>query len=367
MRKIIFGIIIILLFFSCQKKKSDITNVDIEPNLTSSEETEQVILNKPASIIKVNKLFVNERMVKAVSEEEKEKIINLIKPYKKEPFEIVFLEKVNMGIPGGDNWLVLFKERSTAWFADGRDPGYDYDLYIYAISNKVEIFYEIDYGYIPLDFFLESNIDIMENIPGLRIPEKNLSICEINQDRIEGLIGYEFNEHGWNGIVILVYDANQNKMLNLCDDIIFDIVDKNGPAPLEFINYKGRDGFKVYSEYSPFREGLPPPVNLINSHYAWYFCEFDNNINKYIVAEEYFESETEKEFSIYDIPYTYFSDNIRNINGGGSLRIDSIKEITSRIQDGRSFSVEGFFISSQETYSKIYDFDNSGKWTPITE
>jgi hypothetical protein len=268
--------------------------------------------------------------------------------------EIIFITNAHLGIPSGDNWVVLWKERSVI---ENR-VSYENRLIVYSLSDKIENKFDLGYGIInPSE---ETNFDIMKDIPGIHITETGLSIFDINKDGIEEIIGYDFTGLG-DYIVIYAYDAGENKMVDLCHDIYFEIVDKyNGPAPLEFVHYGETDGFKVYSRY---KQNFPV-ANLINNSFAWYFCAWDYWEEKYTVIVEYLADETgrelELEFDIYKYPQEHFMERIQyylsNMEG-----LESFREINSRIEDGRSFMTTIHNGPQDILYERIFDFDQDGK------
>ena len=338
MYKIGFGLIFIILFFStCSNKKND--KIEIEQNL---ERKELIISEELLSIEKFPQ--VERRIINLLYLwEENEKFFNT------HHLEIIFMEKVNLGIPSGDNWVVLWKILD--------ENRYNNCLIIYSISDKIENWCYYGYGIInPND---ETNFDIMKDIPGIHIPETGLSILDINGDEIEELVGYEFTGLG-NDIIINSYNHKENKMVNLCKSISFDIVDKNnGPAPLEFINYRGKEGFKVYMRYGYYMN-IPSPINLINNTFAWYFCAWDESEKKYIVMEEFLVDETELELSIYNYPLEYFeiqmNDFLSNTSG-----LRNFQEINPRVEGGRSFLATVYHGPTRTLSEEIFEFDQNGK------
>jgi hypothetical protein len=267
--------------------------------------------------------------------------------------EIVFITNAHLGIPGGDNWVVLLQVYEEI---ENRFRYYN-RLIVYSLSDKIENRFDLGFGIINPS--RETNFDIMKNIPGIHIPETGLSIFDFNKDGIEEIIGYEFTGLE-DYIVIYAYDAGENKMVDLCHNIYFEIVDKdNGPAPLEFINYNGIDGFKVYMRYS-YYSGNSAPVNLINGTFAWYFCAWDNEGEKYKVIEEFLTNGTFKEFNLHNYPEKFFEIQIQDFLDNTS-GLQNLREISPINQASRSFLATVDHGPSGTISEQIFDFDQNGK------
>jgi hypothetical protein len=188
--------------------------------------------------------------------------------------EITFIQEVNMNIPGGDNWLV-------EWYKSEEN---NYLLMCYAIQeNKVakDIFMGGNY-----DPFEVSRFDIMAEIPGKRIRDSTAVIGDYNNDGIDELFKFLLGGSGW-GVNILSYNPVIGSRFGLCsvDSTIID--PENGPAPVEFITYKGMKGFKVYCHADG--NHVQMPKNIINTWYAWYFYTWDEKAGEYVEVEEYIE------------------------------------------------------------------------------
>ena len=338
MNKIICGIVLIFLFLSCENKKPRTEEIK---QIVEEDETSILI----ETLIKKDIPFIGEI-------ENPNEIMRLMYSAEEGRFrnslpEIVFIKKANFGIPGGNNFVVIWR------VPDNRSS--NNQLFIYSISNIIEHRFSLGSGIINPNE--KTSFDIMENIPGIHIPETGLSIYDINGDGIVELVGYNFTGLGdW--IEIRAYSAEENKMVDLCN-IRFEIVDMdNGPAPMEFVNYKGIDGFKVFVRYTPYYEDFPPPMNLINNVYAWFFCSWNNN--KYDVIEEYLIDQTLQEFNINIYPEDFFRIKIQDfLSNTSGLR--SFQEIDPRVEGGRSFLTIVYYGPTATESEEIFDFDHNGK------
>jgi hypothetical protein len=165
--------------------------------------------------------------------------------------EITFMKRVNAGMPDGENWLV-------EW--NNGDYSISRLIFVYVINNG-EI---IKRKSVVLNFSLagHTEFDIMQDIPGTRIGDGSVAVYDYNRDGID-----EFFYYGFYGSQfqtgIRGYDLDKDDFVGYCN-IEFDIVDPvDGPAPVEFMTYKGMEGFKVYfywyNEYV-----VNPPKNIIN-------------------------------------------------------------------------------------------------------
>jgi len=265
-KKYIFLCIAALLLFSCNKKK------------------EQTVLNE--AVTEAEAKIENEEEnyidpVEAAREKEKEEMKEFI--YKNDQYfqerdaEIVFIEKANFGIPGGDNWIIRLNSMH---------------ILIYVINNgKIEEDY---YGTVSGQYFVDqyldeiSEYDILHNIPGTHTPEGSVSFGDFNGDGIDELFRYLYVKELGHNIDIFHYEP-QRKGFVFCR-IRFKIIDpKKGPAPVEFINYKGKYGFKVfYSNIEPIDgpRWIPDPDPKNDK---WIFFSWDETKRIYTEAGEYKE------------------------------------------------------------------------------
>jgi hypothetical protein len=189
--------------------------------------------------------------------------------------EITYVQRVNIGIPGGDNWLVEWHENKYN----------SYLLSCYAIQENMEI---------ANDFFIGSNsyhfkasrFDIMAEIPGKRVRDSTTVIGDYNNDGVDELFMFIFGGSRTK-IEISGYNPDIGSFFCMCsvDSAIVD--PENGPAPVEFITYKGMEGFKVYCIAE--QPHVAPPKNIIKGLYAWYFYAWDEKVREYVEVEEYIE------------------------------------------------------------------------------
>jgi hypothetical protein len=182
--------------------------------------------------------------------------------------EIVFIDKIDLGIPGGDNWVVrLSKGRSNF-------------LIVYAINNNG---IEKRYVFSIFDIEQESKFNIMQDIPGTHIGDSTSSIGDFNGDGKNEIFTYGFGGN-WFAIVIKSYDPEKDDFVNYCE-IPFRLIDReNGPAPVEFITYNGMYGFKVF--YSAWEVALSYPSDPSPKSNKWFFYTWDKEQKKYIEVGE---------------------------------------------------------------------------------
>jgi len=214
------------------------------------------------------------------SQNEESEVMSLIlaNDYEKS-HDITLLKKINMGIPGGDNWLV-------EWTSKRPIKSDSKPIYIYVIKEKNIIFEEV----IGTNFDISeySDFDIMQNIPGTRIGEGSCVVYDYNDDGFDEVFNYGFWGSQWL-IEIRGYDPEKEDVVDYAD-IPFDIIDrKKGPAPIEFTNYKGINGFKIFFAQVEVAGGPgfvsdPHPYNG-----KWIFFTWGNKQRKFVDIGEYTE------------------------------------------------------------------------------
>jgi hypothetical protein len=150
---------------------------------------------------------------------------------------ILSVKKINFGIPGGDNWLVEWSNPETERYTL---------LILYLMKDDVILKdYNLGLNYNKDRESVQGRFDIMKDIPGTHIGNGASSIGDFNGDGLDEVFQYVFGGMG-KFIFIIGYDAATGDIENYCR-IPFDIIDpENGPAPAEFMSYKGMEGFKVY-------------------------------------------------------------------------------------------------------------------------
>jgi hypothetical protein len=151
--------------------------------------------------------------------------------------DIVLLKNTNFGIKGGDNWLTVWKNY------DNKDS----IIIIYVISNN-----KIIKSYNPNIRFHGDEykvFDIMQDIPGQRILDRYASIGDYNNDGYDELIYIiEDSINRENIFEINGYDPTEDTIVEFCK-LNFKYIDiDNGPSPIKFIQYKGKEGFQIYLE-----------------------------------------------------------------------------------------------------------------------
>ena len=187
--------------------------------------------------------------------------------------DIVFIEKANFGIPGGDNWIVGLGERVIMIYViDERNIKREYNLTSFNLENR-------------------SNFNIMQDIPGTRVGNSTSSFGDFNGDGVDEIFGYGF---GGNASLITIdgYNSEKDDFVSYTFNswITFEIIDpENGPAPVEFMTYNGMYGFKVFFfQYGvaggPGYVSEPNPKNG-----KWIFYTWDAEKREYVEVEEVFE------------------------------------------------------------------------------
>jgi hypothetical protein len=146
-------------------------------------------------------------------------------------------------------------------------------------------YYNIGLNYNKDSERIQSRFDIMKDIPGTHIGNGTSSIGDFNGDGLDEVFNYCFSGMG-NFIFILGYDEGKDDNIVYCD-IPFQIIDpENGPAPAEFLTYKGMEGFKVYYVQLNVAGGpgyVPEPVP---DNDKWFFYTWDDEKREYVRVEE---------------------------------------------------------------------------------
>jgi len=192
--------------------------------------------------------------------------------------EILYLSKINLGIPGGENWICVMSERV---------------MIIYTINNEtINRIWVSGYLEISQIMYRDSNsrsnvdlmFDILHNIPGTRIG--NLAVVFGN-----------FNGNGRDEILLFSIGGSEHMCYiygydNYKEEIAeyfycrFNITSPNGPSPVEFINYREMDGIRVYF------------FDFLKNKYNWIFFAWDEGSRKYKEITELGENAEYSSFTL---------------------------------------------------------------------
>ena len=244
-KNFIFFCIAAVLLFSCTKKKEQI----------------EIVHNKPAAKAEIINDFTESPEEKE-REEMKEFIYKNDEYFQEREAEIDFIEKANFGIPGGDNWIIRLNSRHVL-------------IYVIKDGKIEEDYYGTETGQYFVDQYMDeiSDYDILHDIPGTHMPGGSVSFGDFNGDGKDELFRYVYAKEIGHNIDLFHYEP-QRKAFVICR-IRFKIIDsKKGPAPVKFMNYKGKYGFKVfYSNIEP-TDGPkwipdPDPKNDKWIFYSW--------------------------------------------------------------------------------------------------
>jgi hypothetical protein len=249
---------VLVMFLSCIEKKN--IDVSVQAEEAVDVEIEQSILNIPLSAEEIMDLiYENDRYMNRFTN------------------EIVFIEKANFGIPGGENWIARTSSRYISAYLIN--------------ANRIEKQYRV----FTMDYNLNEHtkFDIMREIPGTHIPNGLSSIGDFNGDGIDEIFKFSFGGMG-NFISIWFYDSVTDDFYAYCS-IPFRLIDTdNGPAPAEFMTYKGLYGFKVFFYQGDVAGG---PDYVLFDHpdnNKWLFYTWDGEKREYVQVGEVIEEDGEK-------------------------------------------------------------------------
>jgi len=246
---------------------------------------------------------------------------------------ISFLSKINLGIPGGENWIAL---RGICIDAVGKViKGLRY-MCIYTVNIEKETVEKerkgvpeqskIDYNGKALEY------DIMQSIPGTQIGSSAAAFGDYNGDGIDEIFWFYLGIEHY--CVIRGYNSDKDRI----DDFLecrYNITSINEPSPVEFINYKGIDGIKIY-----FWDYL----DKIN---RWRFWAWDEGSRKYI---ELASSENE------EIDYSKFipvPPKMDNESDGDQVKAESVA-----IEEGMPSVLPVESIAIEEEAPSVLPADN---------
>ncbi|WP_461247680.1 hypothetical protein [Treponema sp. R6D11] len=181
---------------------------------------------------------------------------------KEEGGDIVFLSKINLGIPGVVSWIANRGRYTYIYNIDKSSNVTRLDMIGIAKKSEMQAHHKID------DVDLEF---VFENIPGAPLGDKAAMIGDYNGDGNDEILC--FDPLGPDETVnIYGYNTETNEMY-FSFYYSYSIFNRECPLPVEFVNYQGVDGIKV---------------NLldIEKNYCWVFVAWDKGSRKYVILAE---------------------------------------------------------------------------------
>jgi hypothetical protein len=236
--------------------------------------------------------------------------------------KIEYLSKINLGVPGGGEWLAV---REDGW------------IYIYVVDSEKKVrivggisvpeqitYWERDRGN---RFVLE--FDIMQNIPGTQIGNLPAAFGDYNGDGFDEIFFY--TQGNYEDCGIRGYNSGTDKMESYFASY-FNIKSRLGPPPVEFTNYQGIDGVMV--SYSK---------DNYHTDYIWEFWAWDEGSRKYVKL-----AETGKE----DVDYSQFTPITPKVDN----QKDNESEAAVNIAETESVQPEETVVPAQEGKSTKFGF-----------
>jgi hypothetical protein len=151
--------------------------------------------------------------------------------------DIQYLSKINLGIPGGDNWIVN-RGRYTYIYIIDSDKNVKYFT-----TKSFALLSEIKY----LDPDLRANVDleysITQHFPGMRIGNNAAKFGDYNGDGKDEILNFE-DSFSFR-CVIWGYNSKKGEivtyLISRCT-----LASHNGPPPAGVYNHLGTDGIVIY-------------------------------------------------------------------------------------------------------------------------
>ena len=180
--------------------------------------------------------------------------------------DILYLSKINLGIPGGDNWIAdRSNGRAYIYVVDNDRKVNIKEIISYAEPSKIMYMDQSTYSRVNLEF------DIMRDVPGTRISNKVAIFMDFNGDGIDEIFDFYDSE---SLCTIFGYNSD-NGEIESCFGYHYDIRDPKGPSPVEFINNQGVYSIKV--NWWSLRE----------KQYFWIFFAWDEEQRKFVEVEDW--------------------------------------------------------------------------------
>jgi len=199
-------------------------------------------------------------------EEVRELIYEKDEDIRRRNLEIVFIQKANFGIPGGDNWIVRLSDRMVI-------------VYLVNGSNV-----EMRHSFRSTDVEHFGVFNIMLDIPGSHISNSTSSFGDYNGDGTDEI--FSFSSGGMGEFVIITgYDLRSESFISHFRSSFSFIDSIHGPAPVQFLTYRDMYGFRVFvpipAGYAPGQEWIPNPHSDAGTN-IWNFYTWDAEQRQYV-------------------------------------------------------------------------------------
>jgi len=251
-----------------------------------------------------------------------DEIKELIELAGKDRGEITYLSKINLGILGGENWFAIREGHIWIYTVDNKNVRTVHGI---DMIEQSEITYWGKNGKEALEF------DIMQNIPGTQIGNLAAKFGDYNGDGLDEIFFIEWGN--WECCGILTWASDTGEITFYLYSRI-NIKSAKGPPPIEFINYQGVDGIKIYLK------------DTMNVKDIWEFWVWNEESKKYVKLAS---SEKEETDNSQITPITPKTDN--EINEEQSMPVPQ-KENARKPQ----FALKIVIISSVIAFAVIIGF-----------
>jgi hypothetical protein len=158
------------------------------------------------------------------------------------------------------------------------------EISLYAF-NKDHEFTEYNLGY-SRDEYSEAVDIIMRGIPGNHLWNSVISIGDFNNDGLDEIASVHFGG-AYRTFVIRGIDPDSKEVIEfLAAEFWVDWPPTY--CPIEFVRYKGMDGFRVIKSDGMINSYAANPIKLkyLVDHLTWFFYTWDEKSRKYVEVEE---------------------------------------------------------------------------------
>jgi hypothetical protein len=195
-----------------------------------------------------------------------------------DPTGIWYLSRINISIPGGENWIANSYRYTYIYTVDSEKNV----KLITSMSITIDLA-EVRYWDFNLGDYVDLEYDILEYVPGTQFGSKAVKIGDFNGDGIDEIFYIGPNNEGGLSFGIMGYDNEKGKI----EFYIYSRLNmtSSNASPVGFYNYRGRDGLMIHV------------WDYMQERYFWDFCVWDAESRKYIDGSRIWEND--KDYSIF--------------------------------------------------------------------
>lgn len=187
--------------------------------------------------------------------------------------DIQYLSRINLGFPGGENWIAVRSDEITYVYTinDSKEVK-RVDGSSYTEISRLRYFDPSIWDYVDLEY------DILQHIPGRRIGSKAAKFWDFNGDGRDEIFAISRSNLADAECYMWGYDSTTESWFFPFSSLS-SIAGANGPPPAGFYSHLGTEGIMIHG------------WDHMEERYCWDFYTWDEESRKYVREIEILEDD----------------------------------------------------------------------------